>query len=128
MVGVGIGTRHPVSNQRHHTNNDEMEMYDACVLMLAQTQKFDRKNIGCTIKCSWRGNAIYPLNVVTLDSEDINMPKQIISHELEELVTGLLMKPYILGALDSPNKHQALMPDIGGNVVEHYVGNIIGSI
>lgn len=50
------------------------------------------------------------------------MSKQILPHELAEIVTGLLVKPELLGELDSPQKHQAFMLDIGRVVAEHCGG------
>lgn len=50
------------------------------------------------------------------------MSKQIFPHELAEIVTGLLVKPELLGELDSPQKHQAFMLDIGRVVAEHCGG------
>lgn len=50
------------------------------------------------------------------------MSKQILPHELAEIVTGLLVKPELLGELDSPQRHQAFMLDIGRVVAEHCGG------
>jgi len=50
------------------------------------------------------------------------MSKQILPHELAEIVTGLLVKPELLGELDSLEKHQAFMLDIGQVVAEHCGG------
>ncbi|HIE4904615.1 TPA: hypothetical protein ACXNK4_005408 [Klebsiella pneumoniae] len=41
------------------------------------------------------------------------MTKQILPNELAEIVTGLLIKPELLGELDSREAHQAFMLDIG---------------
>lgn len=40
------------------------------------------------------------------------MTKQILPNELAEIVTGLLIKPELLGELDSREAHQAFMLDI----------------
>ncbi|WP_163535577.1 hypothetical protein [Klebsiella pneumoniae] len=37
------------------------------------------------------------------------MTKQILPNELAEIVTGLLIKPELLGELDSREAHQAFM-------------------
>ncbi len=50
------------------------------------------------------------------------MSKQLLPNELAEIVTGLLVKPELLGELDSPQKHQAFMLDIGRVVAEHCGG------
>jgi hypothetical protein len=50
------------------------------------------------------------------------MSKQLLPNELAELVAGLLVKPSLLGELDSPEKHQAFMLDIGRVVAEHCGG------
>lgn len=50
------------------------------------------------------------------------MSKQILPNELAEIVTGLLVKPALLGELDSPEKHQAFMLDIGRVVAAHCGG------
>lgn len=52
------------------------------------------------------------------------MSKQILPHELAEIVTGLLVRPELLGELDSPEKHQDFMLDIGRVVAEHCGGDI----
>ncbi|BAS43780.1 hypothetical protein KOJKO3_p1.142 (plasmid) [Klebsiella oxytoca] len=46
------------------------------------------------------------------------MTKQILPNELAEIVTGLLIKPELLGELDSREAHQAFMLDIGRGFVE----------
>ncbi len=51
------------------------------------------------------------------------MSKQILPHEIAEIVTGLLVKPELLGELDSPERHQAFMLDIGRVVAEHCGGD-----
>lgn len=50
------------------------------------------------------------------------MSKQILPNELAEIVVGLLVKPQLLGELDTPDKHQAFMLDIGRVVAEHCGG------
>lgn len=50
------------------------------------------------------------------------MSKQITPNELAEIVTGLLVKPDLLGELDSPDRHQSFMLDIGRVVAEHCGG------
>lgn len=46
------------------------------------------------------------------------MTKQILPNELAEIVTGLLIKPELLGELDSREAHQAFMLDIGRVIAE----------
>lgn len=50
------------------------------------------------------------------------MSKQILPHELAEIVTGLLVKPELFGELDSLEKHQAFILDIGRVVADHCGG------
>jgi len=52
------------------------------------------------------------------------MTKQVHSFELAEVVTGLLIEPSIFGELDSPQKHQAFMLDIGRVIAEHCGGEV----
>ena len=47
------------------------------------------------------------------------MTKQILPNELAEIVTGLLIKPELLGELDSREAHQAFMLDIGRVIAYH---------
>lgn len=54
------------------------------------------------------------------------MPRQIFPQELVEILSGLLLKPEIFGELDSPEKHQAFMLDIGRVVADHCGGEING--
>lgn len=41
------------------------------------------------------------------------MAKLISTRELATIITALLVKPELLGELDSPEKHRALMEDLG---------------
>lgn len=52
------------------------------------------------------------------------MAKQITPKELAELVCGLLLKPQLLGELDSVAKHQEFMLDIGRVIADHCGGQI----
>lgn len=52
------------------------------------------------------------------------MSKQILPKELAEIVTGLLVKPELLGELDSPERHMAFIVDIG-QVVSDHCGGIV---
>ncbi len=52
------------------------------------------------------------------------MSKQIHAQELAEIVTGLLIKPDLLGELDCPERHYAFMRDIARVVAEHCGGTI----
>jgi hypothetical protein len=52
------------------------------------------------------------------------MSKHILPHELAEIVTALLMKPELLGELDSPLQHQSFMRDIGQVVADHCGGQV----
>jgi len=52
------------------------------------------------------------------------MSKQITPAELAELVVGLLINPSLLGELDSPERHQEFMRDIGQVVADHCGGCI----
>ncbi|MFA0809315.1 DUF5983 family protein [Microbulbifer epialgicus] len=52
------------------------------------------------------------------------MSKQILPHELAEIVTGLLVKPQVLGELESTQKHQAFFLDIGYVVAKHCGGSV----
>lgn len=54
------------------------------------------------------------------------MSKQILPAELAELVCGLLLNPNILGELDSPERHQAFMLDIGRVIADHCGGHVNG--
>lgn len=54
------------------------------------------------------------------------MTKQILPNELAEIVTGLLIKPELLGELDSSEAHQAFMLDIGRIIADHYCGRVNG--
>ena len=51
------------------------------------------------------------------------MSKKISPSELAEIVCGLLMKPELLGELDTPKQHQAFMLDIGRVVANHCGGD-----
>ncbi|MEE9493026.1 MAG: hypothetical protein V3W04_06570 [Gammaproteobacteria bacterium] len=55
------------------------------------------------------------------------MSKQILPAELAEIVVGLLVQPDLLGELDSAEKHQAFMLDIGQAVADH-CGGIINQV
>lgn len=55
------------------------------------------------------------------------MAKQIIPSELAELVTGLLIKPELLGELETPDRHRMFMEDIGRVVAEYCGGQVNGS-
>jgi len=52
------------------------------------------------------------------------MAKLISTRELATIITALLVKPELLGELDSPEKHRALMEDLGRVVAEHCGGNV----
>jgi len=52
------------------------------------------------------------------------MAKQITPKELAELVCGLLIKPELLGELDTVEKHQEFMFDIGRVIADHCGGQI----
>jgi len=52
------------------------------------------------------------------------MSKQLLPNELAEIVVGLLVKPSILGELDSPEKHIAFIKDIAEVVADHCGGFI----
>lgn len=54
------------------------------------------------------------------------MSKQILPAELAELVCGLLLNPNILGELDSKERHQAFMLDIGRVIADHCGGHVNG--
>ncbi|WP_154922510.1 hypothetical protein [Klebsiella grimontii] len=54
------------------------------------------------------------------------MTKQILPNELAEIVTGLLIKPELLGELDSREAHQAFMLDIGRVIADHCGGLVNG--
>ena len=54
------------------------------------------------------------------------MSKQITPNEIAEIVCGLLIKPELLGELDSPEKHMEFMADIGRVVADHCGGHING--
>ncbi len=45
------------------------------------------------------------------------MYKLVSPRELTEIITGLLLKPELLGELDSPEKHRMFMADLGRVVV-----------
>lgn len=53
------------------------------------------------------------------------MSKQILPKELAEIIVGLLVKPDLLGELDSPEQHQAFMRDIAEVVATHCGGEVI---
>ncbi|MES1794666.1 hypothetical protein ABUU53_24435 [Escherichia coli] len=46
------------------------------------------------------------------------MYKLVSPRELTEIITGLLLKPELLGELDSPEKHRMFMADLGRVVAE----------
>ncbi|QUS47098.1 hypothetical protein F1331_26105 [Salmonella enterica subsp. enterica serovar Dessau] len=50
------------------------------------------------------------------------MYKLVSPRELTEIITGLLLKPELLGELDSPEKHRMFMADLGRVVAEHCGG------
>lgn len=52
------------------------------------------------------------------------MFKYITPDEIAEIVCGLLIKPGLLGELDSPEKHMAFMTDIGRVIADHCGGHI----
>ncbi|HAX7126926.1 TPA: hypothetical protein JTN94_003726 [Escherichia coli] len=52
------------------------------------------------------------------------MAKLISTRELATIITALLVKPELLGELDSPEKHRAMMEDLGRVVAEHCGGNV----
>lgn len=52
------------------------------------------------------------------------MSKQIYPRELVEVVAGLLLKPELLGELDTPEKHKSFMLDIGRVVGLHCGGYV----
>ncbi|WP_426727577.1 hypothetical protein [Enterobacter cloacae complex sp. 288G10] len=52
------------------------------------------------------------------------MAELISTRELATIITALLVKPELLGELDSPEKHRALMEDLGRVVAEHCGGNV----
>ncbi len=54
------------------------------------------------------------------------MTKQILPNELAEIVTGLLIKPELLGELDSREAHQSFMLDIGRVIADHCGGRVNG--
>lgn len=54
------------------------------------------------------------------------MTKQIFPNELAEIVTGLLIKPELMGELDSRESHQAFMLDIAQVVADHCGGRLNG--
>lgn len=55
------------------------------------------------------------------------MYKLISPRELTEIITGLLLKPELLGELDSPEKHRMFMADLGRVVAEH-CGGLVNSV
>lgn len=55
------------------------------------------------------------------------MTKQILPNELAEIVTGLLIKPELLGELDSREAHRAFMLDIG-RVIAYHCGGLVNGI
>jgi len=55
------------------------------------------------------------------------MSKLVSPRELTEIITGLLLKPELLGELDSPEKHQMFMEDLGRVVAEH-CGGMVNSV
>lgn len=54
------------------------------------------------------------------------MNKNIYPNELAELVVGLLLKPYLLGELDTTDSHKAFIQDIGQVVADHCGGTVHG--
>lgn len=54
------------------------------------------------------------------------MSRQILPSELAEIVTALLVKPELIGSLDSTGQHQEFMRDIGQVVADHCGGDING--
>ena len=52
------------------------------------------------------------------------MSKLVSPRELTEIITGLLLKPELLGELDSPEKYQMFMADLGRVVAEHCGGQV----
>ncbi len=56
------------------------------------------------------------------------MGKQILTNELAEIITGLLVNPDLLGELDSPEKHADFIRDIGQVVADYCGGDINGAI
>ncbi|EMH1860934.1 TPA: hypothetical protein N8123_004211, partial [Escherichia coli] len=54
------------------------------------------------------------------------MYKLVSPRELTEIITGLLLKPELLGELDSPEKHRMFMADLGRVVAEH-CGGLVNS-
>ena len=54
------------------------------------------------------------------------MSKQILPNELAEIVAGLLIKPELLGELDSPERHQSFIEEIAQVVADHCGGYING--
>ena len=55
------------------------------------------------------------------------MYKLVSPRELTEIITGLLLKPELLGELDSPEKHRMFMADLGRVVAEH-CGGLVNSV
>lgn len=54
------------------------------------------------------------------------MSKQILPNELAEIVAGLLIKPELIGELDSPERHQSFIEEIAQVVADHCGGYING--
>ncbi|KKN96120.1 hypothetical protein LCGC14_0170490 [marine sediment metagenome] len=52
------------------------------------------------------------------------MSKQIFAHELAEIVTGLLIKPELLGELDSADRHADFLGAIAGVVADFCGGEV----
>lgn len=52
------------------------------------------------------------------------MPKKITAPDLAEIVTGLLLKPEMMNALETPNAQENFMRDIGRVVAEYCGGEI----
>lgn len=52
------------------------------------------------------------------------MSKQLLPNELAEIVVGLLVKPELLGELDSPESHQSFVRAISEAVADHCGGVI----
>lgn len=55
------------------------------------------------------------------------MSKLILPNELAEIVTGLLIKPNLLGELDSIERHQNFMMDIARVIADHCGGDVNGT-
>jgi len=55
------------------------------------------------------------------------MAKQILANELAEIVTGLLIRPELLGELDSSEKHEEFIEAIG-KIVADFCGGAINGV